>query len=721
MVGKKIKFKYLFIIVAFLGLIGLLTACSSGDRVKEKFYASEADFAGNVAIGSLGTGYTLTLNGLPVGAGGGMIPLTSGHIYVGNAGNVATDVAASGDLTLDNTGKFTVTGLQDVALPVLSTGYLYYDAGAWSFEAGGGGVTSVTASAPILSSGGTTPDISLDYDTGTLDVSGGKLTVKSGVFLGVGDNAASATYASNVTIADDTTNATMYPTWVTTNTGNIPLYVTSGNLTYNPSTGVLSATTFDGDLSGNASSATYATSAGSAGTATNATNAANIAITDDTTTNATMYPVWVTTNTGDLPPYVSSAKLSFNPSTGILTSTGFAGDLTGDVTGDVSGNAGTVTGLNVTAGKTLTVTDDATISGTPITNPMTTLGDIIYGGALGAVTRLAGDTTDARTFLTSLSVGGTATAPVWSTLTNADVGLGNVENTALSTWAGSANIVTVGTIGAGKWQGDVVAANYGGTGVANNVASTITITGAHPLGLTLTADTSVTLPTSGTLATLAGAETITNKVSYNGLVVTANTGVVTTGTWNGSLVAGQYGGTGVANTGKTITLGGNFTTSGAFTTTLTVTGNTNVTLPTTGTLATLAGTEVFTNKTLTTPIVQVSLTAGEAIAQYDACYVKADGKVYKAKADDPSTMKSMLIAQAAVNNAATGNFMCYGYITNGAWAFTPGATLYVSEVTAGLVTSTAPSNSGDQVQVVGVAITATQICWCPAAIVFELE
>jgi len=63
-------------------------------------------------------------------------------------------------------------------------------------------------------------------------------------------------------------------------------------------------------------------------------------------------------------------------------------------------------------------------------------------------------------------------------------------------------------------------------------------------------------------------------------------GTITTGVWNGTAVAGQYGGTGVANTGKSITLGGNLTTSGAFNTTLTVTGATNVTLPTTGTLAT---------------------------------------------------------------------------------------------------------------------------------------
>jgi hypothetical protein len=35
-------------------------------------------------------------------------PLTSAHIFVGNASNLATDVAVSGDLTLANTGAFTI-------------------------------------------------------------------------------------------------------------------------------------------------------------------------------------------------------------------------------------------------------------------------------------------------------------------------------------------------------------------------------------------------------------------------------------------------------------------------------------------------------------------------------------------------------------------------------------------------------------------------------------
>lgn len=124
----------------------------------------------------------------------------------------------------------------------------------------------------------------------------------------------------------------------------------------------------------------------------------------------------------------------------------------------------------------------------------------------------------------------------------------------------------------------------GGTGIANGTNNSITFTGNFTLGLTLTGNTSVTFPTSGTLLT-------TGVTSLPSL---ATVGTITVGVWNGTLVAGQYGGTGVANTGKTITLGGSistastFTTSGANALTLTTTGSTNITLPTTGTLVTTA-------------------------------------------------------------------------------------------------------------------------------------
>jgi len=53
------------------------------------------------------------------------------------------------------------------------------------------------------------------------------------------------------------------------------------------------------------------------------------------------------------------------------------------------------------------------------------------------------------------------------TVTQTQVGLSNVENTALSTWVGTTNITTLGTIGAGVWNGSEIADAY----VANNITA----------------------------------------------------------------------------------------------------------------------------------------------------------------------------------------------------------------------------------------------------------
>jgi len=213
-----------------------------------------------------------------------------------------------------------------------------------------------------LAIGGTTPlagtfttlrfntSLSVNGSTGT----SGQVLTSSGAGLPTW-----STPTAYATVTDDTTtNATRYPLFSDVTAGNLTTeFVSSTKYQFNPSTGVLTATgfsgsgaaltsipnaalvnssvtigstsvalgatvttfaglvsvtstTFVGALTGNASTATSATTA---------TNATNTAVTDDTTTNATFYPTFVSNTTGNLPQTVSSTKLKFNPSTGALT------------------------------------------------------------------------------------------------------------------------------------------------------------------------------------------------------------------------------------------------------------------------------------------------------------------------------------------------------------------------------------------------------------------
>ncbi len=82
----------------------------------------------------------------------------------------------------------------------------------------------------------------------------------------------------------------------------------------------------------------------------------------------------------------------------------------------------------------------------------------------------------------------------------------------------------------------------GGSGTVTSV-SVVTAQGVSGSVATATTTPAITL----TLGALTGV------TSFNGLVVTANTGVITTGTWNGTVIIGTYGGTGVNNGTKTFT------------------------------------------------------------------------------------------------------------------------------------------------------------------------
>lgn len=60
-------------------------------------------------------------------------------------------------------------------------------------------------------------------------------------------------------------------------------------------------------------------------------------------------------------------------------------------------------------------------SGEGFNNPMTTLGDMITGGASGAAARLAGNTTAVKQYLTQTGTGSASAAPAWGTIATSDL------------------------------------------------------------------------------------------------------------------------------------------------------------------------------------------------------------------------------------------------------------------------------------------------------------
>ena len=78
----------------------------------------------------------------------------------------------------------------------------------------------------------------------------------------------------------------------------------------------------------------------------------------------------------------------------------------------------------------------------------------------------------------------------------------------------------------------------GGTGVANNAAMTVTGSGNFAYTRTLTGTTNVTFPTTGTLSTLAGTETLTNKTLTSPTLTTPALGTPASGTLSSCTVDG---------------------------------------------------------------------------------------------------------------------------------------------------------------------------------------
>jgi hypothetical protein len=141
----------------------------------------------------------------------------------------------------------------------------------------------------------------------------------------------------------------------------------------------------------------------------------------------------------------------------------------------------------------------------------------------------------------------------------------------------------------------------------------------------------------------ANADSIDIASTYVGQTSLTTLGTITTGTWNATILTGTYGGTGVNNGSKTITLGGNLTTSGAYNTTLTVGDNTNVTLPASGTLAATTNTTFGSGSTWNGNTIGSSYggTGFSTYAKGDLVYASATDTLSKLTAGDAYTFLQM--------------------------------------------------------------------------------
>ena len=693
--------------------LGTLTALTVDDVAIDGKVVTMTGSASDTAVFTAGTNGTLSIVTTDAAAAAANIQITA---------DGTVDIDSAGVLTLDSGAAINIEPASGSA--ILLDGTISIDAGVVT------GATSITSTAFV---GDITGDVTGNTDTFTAS-------------------------------ANNSTNETVYPVFVDGATGTQGAETDTG-LTYNPSSGVLTATQFTGALTGAVT-----------GNADTATLATTVTITDNESTNesnAIIFTAGGDVDGGNLG-LESDGTLTYNPSTGKITATGFIGTLTG--TADTATVATTVTitdnestnednAIIFTAGGDV---DGGNIGlesdGTMTYNPST--GKITATGFIGALTGNA-DTA------TALASGRTIAMTGYVAWTSASfdgsgnvTGAGTIQADAVETGMLNDNVISGQTeITSGLAAADELLYSDGGTlkkvGVdtltsylAGVNAGTVTSTGISDSSGVLTLDIqNMTAETTvadadlvviddgagGTLRGMTRANFIESAAldainidggAIDGAVIGANSAAAITGTTitaNTSIIPDAVGGADIGSTSaewgdvfiaddKAIKFGNDQNA------TIEYDENGTDQLRIGGTGVVIENSvEIADNKfiefasTAGTPAsndgvqgIVIEFLAAEALTQWDAVYASTTtGRVGRADANDAAKMPVIGVAIEGQGSAGSSvRVLTHGvFRDDGGFGgnLTPGNDVFAPE-TPGTLQAAIPADADDFVQVVGVAI-----------------
>lgn len=379
----------------------------------------------NVSASGASTFNTVTANSISVSAGitGNLVsPIQANITSVGTL----TSLAVTGGNVAVTNGNINISGPAGTTLRI-------------------NGVQVSTVDANFT--GGSVPnDTTFNANTTSTSTATGTVVISGSGGLGVGGN---LHVGGNLTVTNfSTTN--IGGTLTTASQPNITAVGTLTNLTV--------TNTISGNVNGSAATVTSASQPNitSVGTLTDLTvtnaisgsvngSAASVALTADNSSNSTRYPLFSDSATGNVSPRTDTG-FTYNPASGELSATSFAGILTGSV----SGSAATVTNAsqpNITSVGSLT--------------SLTVVGTTTFGGNVNASSATPIGSTGSRfgtIYATSLDVSSTATA-------------GSVVSTS-----GNIQISTTGK-GIKFADGTLQTSSAGGAGGSTNLANVaITVT-----------------------------------------------------------------------------------------------------------------------------------------------------------------------------------------------------------------------------------------------------